>query len=66
MAIVNPLPRICVLHSQVSTKVAKEPDFGGAIARAITEAWLEEYNAIRPHESLGGLTPDRYADEARN
>ena len=32
-----------------------------AEARAITEAWLEEYNAIRPHESLGGLTPYRYA-----
>jgi putative transposase len=36
-----------------------------AEAREITEAWLEEYNAIRPHESLGGLTPYRYAAEAR-
>lgn len=34
-----------------------------AEAREITEAWLEEYNAIRPHESLGGLTPYRYAAE---
>lgn len=34
-----------------------------AEARAITEAWLEEYNAIRPHEALGGLTPYRYAVE---
>jgi transposase InsO family protein len=34
-----------------------------AEARAITEAWLEEYNAIRPHESLGGLTLYRYAAE---
>ncbi|MFO7539464.1 MAG: hypothetical protein R6X34_17845 [Chloroflexota bacterium] len=25
---------------------------------------LEEYNAIRPHEALGGLTPYRYAAEA--
>lgn len=36
-----------------------------AEARTITEAWLEEYNAIRPHESLGGLTPYQFAAEAR-
>ncbi len=35
-----------------------------AEARAITETWVEEYNAIRPHEALGGLTPYRYAAEA--
>lgn len=34
-----------------------------AEARAITETWLEEYNAIRPHESLSGLTPYGYAAE---
>lgn len=34
-----------------------------AEARAITEVWLEEYNAIRPHDALGGLTPYRYAVE---
>jgi putative transposase len=34
-----------------------------AEARAITEAWLEEYNAIRPHDSLGGLPPYQYAAE---
>ena len=32
-----------------------------AEARAITEEWLEEYNAIRPHDALGGFTPYRYA-----
>ena len=31
-----------------------------AEARAITEEWLEEYNAIRPHEALGGLSPCQY------
>ena len=29
--------------------------------RAITECWLEEYNTIRPHEALQGLTPRQYA-----
>jgi putative transposase len=29
--------------------------------REFTEQWLEEYNAIRPHESLQGLPPYQYA-----
>lgn len=29
--------------------------------RAITESWLEDYNTIRPHEALQGLTPRQYA-----
>jgi putative transposase len=29
-------------------------------AREITEEWLEEYNAIRPHEALGGVPPYQY------
>jgi putative transposase len=32
-----------------------------AEAREITEQWLEEYNAIRPHDSLNGLPPYQYA-----
>lgn len=28
--------------------------------RSITEDWLEEYNAIRPHEALGGVPPYQY------
>ena len=35
-----------------------------AKAREITEAWLEECNAIRPHDSLGDLPPYRHAAEA--
>jgi putative transposase len=31
-----------------------------AEAREITEQWLEEYNAIRPHDSLGGNTRYQY------
>jgi putative transposase len=29
--------------------------------RAISEEWIEEYNAIRPHEALGGIPPYQYA-----
>jgi putative transposase len=29
--------------------------------RDITEEWLVEYNAIRPHQALQGLTPHQYA-----
>ncbi|MGV8050606.1 MAG: integrase core domain-containing protein [Anaerolineaceae bacterium] len=29
--------------------------------REISEQWLEEYNAIRPHEALQGLPPYQYA-----
>jgi putative transposase len=28
-----------------------------AEVQAITEDWLEEYNAIRPHEALGNVPP---------
>ena len=29
--------------------------------RDISEQWLEEYNAVRPHEALHGLSPYQYA-----
>jgi len=29
--------------------------------RLLTESWLEEYNTIRPHEALQGLSPRQYA-----
>ena len=34
-----------------------------AEVQAITEDWLEEYNAIRPHEALGDVPPYQYALE---
>jgi putative transposase len=30
-------------------------------AQILTETWRIEYNTIRPHSALGGLTPDAYA-----
>lgn len=30
-------------------------------ARQIIEAWREDYNTVRPHQSLGGRTPAEYA-----
>nr|WP_275124877.1 transposase [Aggregatilinea lenta] len=29
--------------------------------RMITDSWLEEYNAERPHAALGGTTPNALA-----
>jgi putative transposase len=29
-------------------------------ARAIIEAWRQDYNSVRPHTSLGGETPERF------
>jgi len=34
-----------------------------AEVQAITEDWLEEYNAIRPHEALGDVPPYQYASK---
>jgi len=30
-------------------------------ARAIIEAWRHDYNHLRPHSSLGALTPSEFA-----
>ncbi len=32
-----------------------------AEVRQLTEQWLEEYNAVRPHDSLNDLPPYQYA-----
>jgi putative transposase len=32
-------------------------------AREIVEAWRHDYNHVRPHSSLGALTPIEFADQ---
>jgi putative transposase len=34
-----------------------------AQARANLEEWRRDYNAVRPHSSIGWLTPDAYAEK---
>jgi len=29
-------------------------------ARVIIDNWLDEYNTVRPHGSLGGMTPETF------
>ena len=38
---------------------------GLAAARRIIEEWRIDYNARRPHTSLGGLTPNEFAARSR-
>ncbi len=34
-------------------------------ARAIVEAWREDYNTVRPHSALGDLTPNEFAQKTK-
>lgn len=36
-----------------------------AQGRRLVEAWRVDYNRARPHSSLGYLTPDKFAIQAR-
>jgi putative transposase len=33
-------------------------------ARSIVEAWRDDYNAVRPHSSLGNRTPQEFAQQS--
>jgi transposase InsO family protein len=35
----------------------------GLQVRIITENWLEEYNTLRPHDALQGLSPRQFAPQ---
>ena len=36
-----------------------------AEARAVIELWRQDYNQVRPHSALGGLTPETVRPEPR-
>jgi putative transposase len=33
------------------------------VAAAVTGAWRQHYNAVRPHSSLGYLTPNEFTQQ---
>ena len=35
-------------------------------ARRIIEEWRDDYNVLRPHTSLGGLTPIEFAERSKS
>jgi hypothetical protein len=35
-------------------------------AKGLIEEWRRDYNAHRPHTSLGGLTPNEFAEKAKS
>jgi putative transposase len=49
------------LNGKIRTEFLDEHWFGSIHeARALLEEWRQDYNAVRPHSSLGYLTPQEY------
>ena len=54
------------LIGRLRDECLNEHVFQGLLAaRRIIEAWRADYNAHRPHTSLGGLTPNEFATRSR-
>ena len=50
----------------ISQELLKKELWGSVLeAQAITRQWLVTYNTVRPHGSLGLMTPHQYATQAR-
>ena len=50
------------LNGRFRDECLNEHVFGGLpMSRRIVEAWRHDYNACRPHTSLGGLAPNEFA-----
>ena len=39
---------------------------GIAEAKVVIASWLDHFNSVRPHSSLGYLTPSEFAEKRRN
>ncbi len=56
--------RVGSFNGRARDELLNITEFGSlAEARVLIEDWRNEYNAWRPHSSLGGLTPAEYADK---
>jgi putative transposase len=54
-------------HDKLRDECLNRELFGSLLeARIILEFWRVEYNAVRPHSSLGYRTPNQYAQELAN
>jgi putative transposase len=59
-------PWVESFNGRVRDELLNITEFGSLTeARVLIEDWRNEYNTWRPHSSLGGLTPDEYADRCR-
>jgi putative transposase len=55
-------PFIESFNGRVRDELLNVEEFGSLLeAQVVVEAWRTEYNTYRPHSSLGGLTPAKYA-----
>lgn len=55
-------PFVESFNGRVRDELLNVEEFADLIdAQIVVEAWRVEYNTLRPHSALDGLTPDQYA-----
>ena len=55
-------PYVERFNGTMPDEVLRGEDFDSVLeARVVLNAWVEEYNAHRPHRGLGMLTPRQFA-----
>ena len=48
-------------NGRLRDEFLNETTFTSLQAKAVLEEWRRDYNTVRPHSSIGWLTPDAYA-----